>query len=353
MRRTVKWSGRTKRGVGASVERIRQVAQEYFEAAAIRLRVHHDFRGWAAGQWFTLEMEGWPALQANLEVETWHVTVWNPRANPVYQKYESDEDLLSARDKLVELLAAGNMEAAANGSEEPAADRERPMSLFNFNTLPWNRGISLPGTAMRPVKVTLYIIAFGIGFALTTLLLKDVDQPPAAHGTHRPGVSRHAVTSLSSRAPRPPSNYRTSAALVFPPPAFHAAALPSIPVHRGSVPRTSGLVVRAGQKTAVSQGAPSFFVVPAPDVPPDVPASEGGTRQPAVQSLRFRVQVGVFDTRDTAEALLHRLNSLGYASALDVDDVYRVRVGGYFDRDTAERLATNLRTAGFDAVLEP
>jgi cell division septation protein DedD len=63
--------------------------------------------------------------------------------------------------------------------------------------------------------------------------------------------------------------------------------------------------------------------------------------------------VGVFDTRDTARALVKRLESLGYAAASAEDDVYRVWVGGYVDRETAERLAMNLRKAGFDAMLEP
>jgi cell division septation protein DedD len=79
----------------------------------------------------------------------------------------------------------------------------------------------------------------------------------------------------------------------------------------------------------------------------------GATQQAAGQSSRFRVEVGVFDTRDAARALVRRLESLGYAAALAEDDVYRVRVGGYLDRDTAERLAINLRKAGFDPVLEP
>jgi cell division septation protein DedD len=63
--------------------------------------------------------------------------------------------------------------------------------------------------------------------------------------------------------------------------------------------------------------------------------------------------VGIFDTRDTARALVKRLESLGYAAASTEDDVYRVWVGGYVDRETAERLAMNLRKAGFDAMLEP
>jgi cell division septation protein DedD len=108
--------------------------------------------------------------------------------------------------------------------------------------------------------------------------------------------------------------------------------------------------VRDGTKPAVSEDGPwSFLVIPAPDAP----AAAGITGQAAGQSPRFHVQAGVFNARDDAQTLVRRLESLGYAAASAEDDVYRVWVGGYLDRETAERLAANLRRAGFDAALEP
>jgi cell division septation protein DedD len=89
----------------------------------------------------------------------------------------------------------------------------------------------------------------------------------------------------------------------------------------------------------------SYVVTPAADTP--------ATPQPAQQSLRFHVQVGIFNTQEDAQALVQRLQSLGYIATAAAGDVYRVWVGGYLDRETAERLAANLRKAGFDAALVP
>jgi len=66
--------------------------------------------------------------------------------------------------------------------------------------------------------------------------------------------------------------------------------------------------------------------------------------------------VGTFDAREGAQALAHRLQSLGYAAALSGGvggAAYEVRVGGYLDRGTADSLVENLRKAGFDATLTP
>jgi phage replication-related protein YjqB (UPF0714/DUF867 family) len=63
--------------------------------------------------------------------------------------------------------------------------------------------------------------------------------------------------------------------------------------------------------------------------------------------------VGVFDSSEGADALAKRLHGLGYAATTAEHDGYRVWVGGYYERDTAESLAANLRKAGFDAKLVP
>lgn len=65
------------------------------------------------------------------------------------------------------------------------------------------------------------------------------------------------------------------------------------------------------------------------------------------------MQVGAFDARQNAEALVLRLRSLGYAVTLVEGSPYRVWVGGYVDQTTAQRLADILGKAGFDAVLTP
>jgi cell division protein FtsN len=65
------------------------------------------------------------------------------------------------------------------------------------------------------------------------------------------------------------------------------------------------------------------------------------------------VQVGAFDQRQNAEALRLRIRSLGYAVTVTDGPPFRVWVGAYLDRTTAERLIENLRAAGFEAVLSP
>jgi len=63
--------------------------------------------------------------------------------------------------------------------------------------------------------------------------------------------------------------------------------------------------------------------------------------------------VGVFAERQNADALVLRLQSLGYAVRLVEGPPFRVWVGGYVDRGTAGQLAQNLHDAGFDAILTP
>jgi cell division septation protein DedD len=335
-----------------NADRVRYVAQEYFETAAILQHDHHDLRGWAAGTWFTLEVDGWPSLQANLESEIWCVTIWNRRANAVRSTYESDDALLMARDELIELLADSNAQSFANSTKQPTTQSERRTSLFNLFALPWSRSIGAPSAAPQVVKLAVYVIAFGTGIAFSHVLIRHASQLPAAPGMGRPGVSQDAVAPVSSGVPHSRSNSHaraTSPARVVRPPTLRTAGLPPM-LHRAPLPHTSGLIVRAGPKTTMPEAAPSSsLVIPAPGVP----AVTGTAPQAAGRSTRFHVRVGVFDTRDTARALVKRLESLGYAAASTEDGVYRVWVGGYVDRETAERLAMNLRKAGFDAALEP
>lgn len=65
------------------------------------------------------------------------------------------------------------------------------------------------------------------------------------------------------------------------------------------------------------------------------------------------MQAGAFVTRQNADALALKLRSLGYAVTVVEGPPFRVWVGGYLDRATAEQLAQHLGDAGFDAVLIP
>ena len=92
-----------------------------------------------------------------------------------------------------------------------------------------------------------------------------------------------------------------------------------------------------------------------PTQPPAASNTGGPTTTPALPAppTRFHVQVGSFDTREAADALLRQLRGRGYAATLVEGPPFRVWVGGYLDRATAERLVTYLRSSGFDAILSP
>ncbi len=83
--------------------------------------------------------------------------------------------------------------------------------------------------------------------------------------------------------------------------------------------------------------------------------STGPTALPAIPGppSRFHIQAGVFGDRDHAGSLVKQLRDRGYAVTLVEGPPYRVWVGGFLDRATAERLAANLQAAGFEATLTP
>ena len=79
------------------------------------------------------------------------------------------------------------------------------------------------------------------------------------------------------------------------------------------------------------------------------PAASAGQAAPA----RVHVQAGSFSDRGNAMILMAQLRAHGYAVALVEGTLYRVWVGGYVDRETAERLAGALRSDGFESTLTP
>lgn len=240
----------------------------------------------------------------------------------------------------------------------------------------------------------LYVLAFmtlGIGVALGWILAPRPAQRPdyvpvarfqarALSGTVRQIPPRTIQASVSRSArpawspdlappfppPAPPSTVVLSADFTppFPPPAppstaapspdlmppFPPPALPSNvpvlprPASLGPTPKTTGTAPQPGSGT----GGESEWSIPT--YPKSDEAGATGSFQ---QSGRFHVQAGVFSDREGAQALMHRLQSLGYLVTLDEGDGYRVWVGGYIDRVNAERLAQVLREAGFDATLTP
>jgi len=230
---------------------------------------------------------------------------------------------------------------------------------------------------MRLAKWTVYAIAFGVGLTCGLLLFKHAAQAPVTPGNARERVFLRAVASTPERAVTRPlalpsvatppvagngkrrpdsglsrdtvssprrSQPDTSAARASPPPPPPITGLPPTRAHQATLPLISSAAAPDTAGPDARQPS-SYIVTPAADTP--------ATPQPAEQSLRFHVQVGIFNRQEDAQALVQRLQSLGYIATAAAGDVYGVWVGGYFDRETGERLAANLRKAGFDAALVP
>ena len=339
------------------MQRVRSVAEEYLETAAVRRatgrpHVHHDLRCHATEQGFTLEIGGRPALKANLESEVWHVTIWDQFATAVGHTYESDSAFLEGKDRLLERLAFSHQDGFGNGKDAPADGRGK--SPVNISASARSRDAHGAGriAAPRQVKLAIYLVAFGLGLVFSALLDRHTRYPPAPPGGVWQSVARPVVAPASPRIPRRRLVGRiqsTPAASMSKTAAQRVRTLPNV-TRRAAIPETARPVAPARPRTAGLGDAQSLFSVTAPaDVPPRVGAIVGATDQ----SPRFHVQVGMFNSPENAQALVRRLHSLGYAATAAAGDTYRVWVGGYFDRETAQRLAANLRKAGFDPVLEP
>lgn len=88
--------------------------------------------------------------------------------------------------------------------------------------------------------------------------------------------------------------------------------------------------------------------------PPDsTPASPPGPRQ-GIQTAGgtvYRIQVGAFQHRDNAEALVQELSGKGFnASITRSAGLYKVQVGAFRDRTSADRLVQKLRSLRYDDV---
>jgi cell division protein FtsN len=257
---------------------------------------------------------------------------------------------------------------------------------------------------MRLISWRYYTVAFAVGFMIAfaiaryaaptaperqhaaaetslhgvppTLLNSPASRQPAvasrdaseSGATHPDSVSLHAMLPVRRPSSRPVQRRTAQTQTPRRSPAdnvtgsgtsAHAAAVKQTsgsPTGESNTGGSSADPVPAGitvePTPAVSDSAPptSFHVAPGASAP----AGTGGPAQTAWETPRFHVQVGIFDKREDAEALVRRLGALGYiATAAGTHDEYDVWVGGYFDRETAESLAARLRGAGFDARLVP
>ena len=230
----------------------------------------------------------------------------------------------------------------------------------------------------RP-RLIVYAIAFGIGLVLSLMVSRYAQGPappdagpgilrytpavpnpiivgpfvpkaesktPVVKTERGPGPETSQSAALSPGAPEPP--------LPSPPPSrsssFHVAPPVQNPAPQPAVPQPSSPAATpaAGRAPHGAEPPSTIVVTPAPD-----DAAPAGSNQTTAESPRFHVQVGTFSTREGAQTLVRRLQTLGYVATVAEGDAYRVWVGGYFDRETAMRLADTLRKAGFEVEIVP
>jgi cell division septation protein DedD len=236
---------------------------------------------------------------------------------------------------------------------------------------------------MRFVKLGVWVAAFGIGFVFGPLLIRYLTSPPVLSGnaserpqhvaapTPRPTIAAPETSPSSDgshgrrldgpgqtpdirqqAASSQSSPDHTSPSLATHSRAHTTVASPPIPVHQTAILRASSTVPASGPDTVAPRADQPLSIVVTPTS--GTPATVDPTQQAVWETPRFHVEVGQFTSQEEAQALVQRLQSLGYAAtSSDKSDAYRVWVGGYFDRETAERLAASLRKAGFVVVLVP
>ena len=66
----------------------------------------------------------------------------------------------------------------------------------------------------------------------------------------------------------------------------------------------------------------------------------------------YRVQVGVFSSKKSAESLLTKLKNKGFnACMVQVAKIYKIQVGAFSEKANAEAMAKKLKAAGFDSYI--
>lgn len=91
-----------------------------------------------------------------------------------------------------------------------------------------------------------------------------------------------------------------------------------------------------------------------PEEQPQIENTEPAPPQPANRT--YRVQAGVFENPDNAQALSNRLAENGFTPDITTHKdggrvLYRVQVGAFADRASADAMAERLRSKGFEAMV--
>lgn len=107
-----------------------------------------------------------------------------------------------------------------------------------------------------------------------------------------------------------------------------------------------------------SEPAPEPTTPPPPEIPTPSPPPQTPSETPTAQTTRYRVQVGVFSNRESANSLVQDLVGNGFeASIVPVQregrTLYRVQVLVTRDRAKAEQTRQQLESRGFSASIVP
>lgn len=83
------------------------------------------------------------------------------------------------------------------------------------------------------------------------------------------------------------------------------------------------------------------ILIGVPDAPPIEPSSG---------DVVFRVQVGAFNVKENADAMLAKVKAAGFDTFMvqNADGVYKIQVGAYSEKANADAMSAKLHAAGFD-----
>jgi cell division protein FtsN len=210
------------------------------------------------------------------------------------------------------------------------------------------------GVMARPAQTSAWVETDPAAPAAAPQTVKD----PPPNLSHRPTLA----SSLPARNAPPAVQNRRSVSAVSPPTISQPqapAAAHSTPDHpQGQAPAPVA-PKSSPDPHPTSVGKPARTPQPVPQTPMHDSPEPAATISPEERhpnqwtTPRYHVQVGIFDDRKGARALVARLEGLGFAARVVEGRPVRVWVGGFLDRRTAEDLRVHLQTAGFDAALTP
>jgi hypothetical protein len=220
-------------------------------------------------------------------------------------------------------------------------------TLLAFSVLALGLGYAVGHVAVRTVTKQL-LADQSLAVDEASPGAEDRDAPSAGNAVQpagAAGVTAPAGTAPAVTAPAPQAATQPPTAAPVPQEAVKQATLPAA-VKRPEAPVPGD--VRPDAPADSTKGAAASEEA----VPALAPAREAVEEQQAVSptsTVFWRVRIGRYNTREAAEADLHRVQ-LSVPEAIVVHDgVFRIQAGAFSERQRAEMLATELSRRGFTA----